>query len=305
MRRRSGSALWCLALLASTVTGVRAQTVTYTGAASYSGGSYIFDRRSDSYALSTGLRVASGSVSFGISVPVLVYNGGLITSVASGVPLPTGGTQSGAIGSRGPGETVGTRGTGKGPGGGQGVPPPAGTPSDTTVEFVEDFSVALADPVLALEAEIYSGFGVVRSIGLASRAKVPLADVSTGVTSGRWDFGVGASAVLGIGEALLLADLGYWWLGDMAELPLADGVSYALGVSTPVGSKGWSVMGLLTGLSQTINDMDPPITVTGSLSRPVGQRAFGSIGAGFGLTESAPDLYLSMGWSVRLGAGGG
>jgi hypothetical protein len=284
------------------------QRVTYNGSASYSGGTYIFDRRSDTYALGTGVTVDFGSFRLTGSVPVLIYNGGLVTTITQGVPLPTGGTDTQAVRNREPGSTVGTGGKGQGGGGsgsgsgtgpGQPVEPP---PPDTTVAFVESFAVNVADPVLSLSAEVHSGFGTLRSLTLTTTTKIPLADVSTGITSGGWDVGAGASVVVGAGPVLVLADVAYWWIEDMPDLPLADGLSYAVGASVPLRSGSLFLMGLVSGLTQTIETMDPPVSATLSVSRSVGTRGFASVGAGVGLTESAPDLYLSAGWSVRLGA---
>jgi hypothetical protein len=288
-------------LVLTAASGIRAQRLTYTGAASYSGGTYIFDTRSDSWVLSNGLRLSAGPFTFGASVPLLAYNGGLVTTVTSGVPLPTGGTQTDAVRDRNPGETIGTRGKGKG--GGQGPSQPAEPPVDT-VDFVEDFRVNFGDPVVSAEGEVFSGFGFVRSVSLMSSTKIPLADVETGISSGAWDLGAGASAIFAVGPTLVLADLSYWWIGDMPDLELNDGLSYALAVSAPVFAGRGSVMGLISGLSQTIDTMDPPITVTASLSRSFGTRGFGSASLGVGLTESAPDLYVSAGWSIRVGPSG-
>jgi hypothetical protein len=270
-----------------------AQRVTYSGSASYSGGTYIFDTRSDNFMISNGLRVGFGPVTVGFSVPVLIYNGGLVTTVAKGVPLPTGGTQGDVVRDRVPGDMIGTRGKGR-------QPMPEQPIVTDTVVFQEDFQTNFGDPYLNTDAEIYSGFGALRSISLNGTAKIPLADVSTGISSGKWDFGAGASVILSAGRAMLLADVAYWWLGDMPDLVLNDGLSYALGISVPAFSGRGSVMGLLSGMSKTIDNMESPVTLTGSLGRSIGERLFMNAGIGFGLTESAPDFYATLGWSVRL-----
>ena len=171
--------------------------------------------------------------------------------------------------------------------------------------FDESFAANLGDPVVSLSAEVYSGFGPLRSLSVNAATKIPMADVSTGVSSGAWDVGLGASAVVGAGPAVLLADVSYWWIGDMVGLPLADGLSYAAGASVQLGSGGPFLMGLVSGLTRTIETMDAPVTATLSLSRSLGSRGFGSVSAGFGLTEAAPDLYVSLGWSVRFPVGAG
>lgn len=303
MTRRRRAGLMAVCVLAAAPLPVHGQHLSYSGSASYSGGTYIFDRRSDTYTLGTGATLDLGRIRLTGSVPLLVYNGGLVTTVTGGVPLPTGGTDTDAVRNREPGSTVGTKGQGQGGGSGpgSGPTPPVEPPADTTVAFDESFAANFGDPVVGVSADLHSGFGTVRSVTLTTTAKIPLADVSTGITSGAWDVGVGASVVVGAGHALLLADLAYWWIGDMPDLTLEDGLSYAVGASVPVASGRYFLMGLLSGLTQTIETMDPPVTATLSLSRSLGARTFGSVSVGAGLTEAAPDLYVSLGWSVRLG----
>ncbi len=242
--------------------------------------------------ISNGLRLGFGPLSVGVSIPLLIYNGGLVTTVAQGVPLPTGGTQGDVVRDRMPGDTIGTKGKGQGQ-------PTQPTVTDTVI-FQEAFQANFGDPYVSGDLEVYSNFGALRSVSLTGSAKIPVADVSTGVSSGKWDFGAGASAIVSAGPAMLLADVAYWWLGDMPDLVLNDGLSYALGVSVPAFSGRGSVMGLLSGMTKTIDNMESPVTVTGSLGRSIGERLFFNAGIGFGLTESAPDFYATMGWSVRL-----
>jgi hypothetical protein len=301
MRPSRRVALWAGTAFLVLAPPTHAQTLRYTGSASYSGGSYIFDRRSDTYAVGTGATLTLGPFTFGANIPFLVYNGGLVTTVTEGVGLPTGGTQSGAVRDREPGSTIGTKGKGKGSGSGPGATAPIEPPSDTTVDFDESFATSFADPLVSGSAEVHSGTGRIRSVTITGSAKIPVADVSSGVSSGEWDVGVGASVVVSVGSALVLADLAYWWIGDMPDLPLDDGVSYAVGVSAPIRSGEFLVTGLVSGLSQTIETMDPPVSVTAAVSRLFGSRTFGSLSVGFGLTEAAPDLYVSLGWSVRVG----
>ena len=284
------------------VPGAAAQTLRYTGSASYSGGSYIFDRRSDTYALGTGATLTFGAVTFSANLPLLVYNGGLVTTVTEGVPLPTGGTQSGAVRDRQPGSTIGTKGKGKGSGMGPGATMTMDEPlADTTLEFDESFAASFADPVVGGSAEVHSGTGRIRSVTITASAKIPVADVSTGISSGQWDVGVGASVIVSAGSVLLLADAAYWWIGDMPDLPLDDGVSYAFGASLPVRSGAYLITAMVSGLSQTIDTMDPPVSAAGSVSRLLGSRTFGTVSLGLGLTEAAPDFFASLGWSVRVG----
>lgn len=285
---------WRCLLLASwffvAAAGLQAQQVTYSGGMFYAGGSYVFDRRTDAFFLSNGLRLTVGRLELSATVPLIAQNGGVVTQVAGGTWLPTGGTESGAIARRQGDGSVGTRRQGGG------MMP---TPDSTTVVFDESYSVNVGDPSMSVSVEAFSGFGSLRSVRISASAKAPLADVESGVGSGAWDFSLGGALTVGVGSALLFADASYWWLGDLPDLELIDGVAYGFGVSVPAFA-GSSLLLMLSGTARSIETVDPPLSLLGSLSRSVGSRTFLSGGLGVGLTESAPDVAVHLGWSVRL-----
>lgn len=289
-----GTALRLSIVVAGLTAPAHAQQVTYFGGAAYSVGSYIFDTRSSSFYLSNGLRLEAGRVDLGVSIPVVTQNGGLVTRVAGGVPLPTGGSQSGLIGRRMSGETMGTHERGRS------SSPDSTMMSDSTLVFVDEYTTDLGDPYLSVDGELFSGFGRVRSVSVSGMAKIPVSDPDSGVGSGEWDFGAGASVVVAAGRMLLLADAAYWWLGDMPDLELRNGLSYALAASLSAFSGRGSFMVMLTGMSRTIDEVEPPVSVLASLSRAAGERVFLSGGVGLGLTEAAPDFSVNVGWSIRL-----
>jgi hypothetical protein len=286
--------LWLGLLVgASLHNAVGAQEVTYTGALFYAGGSYIFDRRSDAVYLSNGLSFSWGEFDVGVSVPVITQNGGVVTTVAQGIRLPTGGTENETIAGRRAGGTVGTR-------KGDSV---TSVPVDSTVvSFASDFATHVGDPTVTASGQLHSDTGALRSIRFQAAAKAPLNDLDSGVGSGAWDFGAGASVVGAAGSVLLFVDAVYWWLGNLPDLVLTDGLSYGLGASTGAFSGRGSVLALLSGMTTSIETVDPPISIALSLSRSVGTRALVSGGFGVGLTESAPSFSAQVGWSIRFGA---
>ncbi|MEN8145233.1 MAG: hypothetical protein ABFS14_09810, partial [Gemmatimonadota bacterium] len=212
-----------------------AQELTYSGGIQYAGGDYIFEERTDSFYLTNGVRLRIGGFEAGVSLPVIIQNGGLVSNVAGGVPLPTGGTQSGTVATRNKGSTIGTR---------------RGAAMSLTqsqlsslvlfshgdsaaVVFEDEFTTHVADPTFDLSGEVHSSLGVVRSVRINAFAKAPLTDLDSGVGSGEWDYGLGSSIALGAGRSLLFVDVSYWWFGDLSDLELTDGLSYAAGVSVP------------------------------------------------------------------------
>lgn len=281
-----------LLLGASLAHPVGAQEVTYTGGLFYAGGSYIFDSRSDALYLSNGLSLSWGAFDVGVSVPVITQNGGVVTTLAQGIQLPTGGTEHETIAGRREGDTVGTR---KKDGG-------TPVPDDSTVvSFDSDFTTQLGDPTMAASGQLHSGLGAVRSVRVQAAAKAPLNDLDSGIGSGEWDFGAGASVIGAAGSVLLFIDAMYWWMGDLPDLVLTDGVSYGVGASVGVFSGRGSVLAMLSGMTSSIETVDPPMSIALSLSRSVGARGFVSGGFGVGLTESAPSISAQVGWSIRVG----
>lgn len=294
-----------LVLAASGLGGLplEAQSVGYSIGAQYATGSYIFDERIHAFYLTNTLRLKGSRLEMSASVPLVVQNGGLVSLVAGGVPVPTGGEQAAVVASRRRGETVGTR-KGPGAGGPGGAGGGAALQTTTTVTqatdsvfFEEGVETHLADPMLSASVEIKSGFGTLRSLRVNAAAKVPATDVSSGVGTGEWDYGAGASMVFGLGSVLAFADLQYWWLGDLPELELSDGLSYGLGLGRSVFQGEGTLLLTLTGMSRTISSMDAPVSAALSLGRNLSERAFLTVGAGAGLTEAAPDFFASVGVS--------
>lgn len=277
-----------------------AQALTYSGGIQYAGGDYIFDERTDAFYLTSGARLRLGSFELGASIPVIIQNGGLVSSVAGGIPLPTGGTQSGSVGTRSKGSTIGTRSgaTSSQTQSQQSSLVLVAESDSASVVFDDEFTTHLADPTFNLSAEVYSGLGAIRSLRIDSFVKPPLTDLESGVGSGEWDYGVGSSIALGAGSSILFLDVAYWWFGDLPDLELTDGVSYSAGVSVPVFAGHGSVLFLLSGMSRIIETADLPLSIATSIGRSVGGRGFLSVGGGIGITESAPDLFLQVGWSI-------
>lgn len=286
---RVGGLVW--AALAFCAVPSEAQEVSWFGGASYATGSYIFDARSNTFTVSNGARVRWGQVDVAASIPFMVYDGGLLTSLGDGTQLPTGGSQHERVSGRQSGETIGTR-------RGRSMPPSG---QDSALVFDEAYTAVLGDPYVSANARILTGTGGFRSLSVSGSAKVPVSDPDSGVGSGAWDFGLGASAIVGVGRTLLLTDLTYRWLGDLADLELLDGVAWTVGASRPIGSGSASILVALSGMSSAIDGVEAPLSLLASLGRTLGARGFATAGFGLGLSESAADVSLSLGWSLRLG----
>lgn len=267
---------------------VAAQRVSYNGSVAYSTGSYVFADRTHSLWMSSGLSVSGGPLSVTASIPVIVQNSGVVSFVA-GQPLPTGGEGSGALAGRGSGGKIGTRGPGTG-----------SMSTDSTVVFRDRYEVQVGDPLLSSALEVYSGTGGLRSLSLQASAKPPLRSLESGVGTGEWDFGGGASVVAGSGSTLLFLDGSYWSFGDLPDLELAGSFVYSAAVSRSVmGFRGSVLLGIY-GATSIIDTVDPPLSTGAGFLYSFSDSRSVSVNATVGLSEASPDLSVSLGWGVRL-----
>ncbi|NIQ58309.1 MAG: hypothetical protein GWN85_34065, partial [Gemmatimonadetes bacterium] len=180
--------------------GARAQEVVYSGSLQYATGSYVFAERTHSAYLMSGLGVEAGRFELRGSVPVIFQNSAVVTYV-QGSPLPTGGPDHDAVRRREPGTTIPTHGRGRmgGGGGGMSLRPAlrsgeAGQQAQATdsVAFADELTTNLGDPLIQASAGLYSSTGIVRSLRVSGGAKVPVADLDSGVGTGEWDYLAGA-----------------------------------------------------------------------------------------------------------------
>lgn len=294
-RHAAGWAMgFVFALSAASAVPSVAQEVRYSGSLSYSTGSYVFAERTHSFWFSNGFGVSGHRWSASTTLPVILQNSGVL-SVVGGTGVPTGGEGSGAVSRRQGNGTIGTR---RRDGSGSGAP----TPSDSVVVFRNAYEVEIGDPSVRLSLDALTTTGTVRSLSFNLGAKVPIRSVESGVGTGAWDVGAGASLALGLGSVWMFADAGYWWFGDMPDLELSDAVSYSLGLSRLVAGGRMSILANVSGSSRIVPTADPPLSASLGLSRFFTRGSSLSVGLSAGLTESASDVSAYVGWSLPLGA---
>jgi len=290
--------------------------VSYGGSLQYSTGSYVFAERTHSLYLMSSLTARTSRFELGASIP-LIFQNSLGVTYVGGTLVPTGGPDAGAVRQRQPGTTIPTRrmnGSGMGPGGGGGMgsgglamlptePVSAMDPVDPaadSVEFSRDLEAHVGDPMIHGSADLYSGFGVLRTLRVSAGAKAPVASVDSGVGTGQWDYSLGGSVMLSGGDVYLFGDLTWWWFGDLPGLELRDGPSYGFGAGRGVFGGRGSILLTLSGARSSVSTVDAPLLVGASLGYSFDSGRSLSLGLGAGLTESSPDFSLSLGWTVGL-----
>jgi hypothetical protein len=276
-------------------TAAPAQDLTYTGSLQFASGSYIFTEPTRTLSMYNGITWSTGRVRLTGSIPVILHNSGALTLVGGGY-VPTGGTGHGAVGARSEGQKVrmGPGGSNRSMVGGFASLQTEAGP-DSTVEMPEGYEVTIGDPLLSAGLALFSGFGRVRSLEVTASAKPPLNDLESGVATGAWDVGAGGATVLGIGRVLAFVDVMYWRYGDLPELELRDGVSWAGGLAVPV-TRAISATVFAAGTNRIIATADPALTVSLGLSYRASQSSSGSVSAGGGLSVTAADVVASLGW---------
>lgn len=278
--------------------GVNAQELTYSGSVGVATGTYIFTDRTTTFTLLNALRWRWRPIELSVSLPVVTQNSTALTLIG-GRPVPTGGPDHEAVRQRQPGQRIPTE-----PRGGAGV---RAVPADAANQVDGSGSVAasdayetnIGDPVGGLALTVFEGMGVLRALAVQGFAKAPVADLESGIGTEEWDFGAGASATLAAGATLLIADATWWSYGDLPDLPLEDGLSWALSVGRLLGPS-WSMLASVNGASRIVPTADAPVSLSVGASRRVGDRGSFSLGASVGLAESSPDFSAFLGWSARL-----
>lgn len=252
-------------LVALAASSLSAQDIGYTGSVGYATGSYDFAERTSSVSILNGLTLAGGRWSLSATVPITIQNTGDVSYVG-GMQVPTGSTRDGMGRHSGGGSTAG-------------------------------YEAVLADPVIQGAVTVVQGFGFFRNLELRAMAKAPVADPATGVGTGQWDAGGGVSAGFGTGRTYLFADASVWSPGDLPDLELKTYGSLAAGVGRPLSDR-WSALASVSVSSAMIDGISPPATLGAGLSYRLAEGRSMNIGASAGLTDSAPDFSIYLGWSA-------
>jgi hypothetical protein len=267
-----------------------AQQIVYIGSAQVASGDYIFTERTTSFFIVNGLELTFGPVRVSGTLPAIVQSTPWITYGV--VPVPSGGRESAEVGNQ-----IG-RGRGSGSGSGTGA-----TGRTVVVLPIEElaYQTGIGDPLVRGDVEIVSDVAARPSVRLHAAAKIPLRDPDSGFSTGEWDVGSGISLAKSAGRNSVFADVSYWRFGDPAGLELQDAVAYSAAYGRTLATGRWSLMASVSGWSTMIEGADPPVEVGLGVTRLVGAANRGvSLFANVGLTETAPDFSIALGWRVGL-----
>lgn len=269
------SAVVAVFLAAAAAAVSRGDCATYTGSLLYSTGEYIFTQRTNSVSLFNGISFTLSFVDLSVSIPLIYQSSPWVSFNGYGM-IPSGGTQHS--------QWQDIRRGGR----------------SALLDTTHYSQFGIGDPTVHAEVALWSERGAFPSLGLTADVKPPVADSKHGFGTGEWDYAFGASLSERVGSIFLFADASYWILGDLPGLVLHDPVNYSFSVGRPSNNGKYTLMASLSGGTRVLDQVDPPMQIDGALSYHLSDRISLIGDLGFGLTESARDFAISVGWSVVL-----
>jgi hypothetical protein len=244
-------------------------------------GTYYFDQTVRGLFFVNGLYLSAGPFNLSANVPIVYQNSPYVPYSGIGA-LPTGGSESPIVGSQ-PGRRPGSD--------------PIILPESETVDYKR---LGLADPFFRMGIRLWKESRYVPSVEISVQAKVPVATFESGFGTGKWDYAAGVSVGKRLGRVVLLADIGYWILGDLPELDLKDPWSYIASLGIPLAGGKTALMLSYFGFSRIISGVEPPRSLGLGLSFKVGPKSSLLLNGSIGLSEFSSDFSASLGWSIGL-----
>lgn len=262
--------------------GLTAQEVAYTGALQFATGSYVFQQRTNSLAILSGLDWTTSRLRLWANIPIIVQNTPWVSFTGTGM-VPSGGTESTMMGGHNSGGGMMRR-------GGMMMP-------DSGAYVAAGFG----DPTAGLSAEAFEESDWRPSLRVILGVKSPLATPAHGFGTGSWDYGGGLSASKRVSRTFVFADVAYWVMGDLPDLELDNVVAYSGALGRPFTADG-RVAGLVSfsGLTRLVPSLPSPRQLGIGVSYQPGSRRSIGATASFGLSDGAPDLMLAASWRMRL-----
>lgn len=287
-----------LAAVAGTVDAQEGELV-YSGSLGYLSGDYTLSETTTTVLLINGLTYSRGGWTVSASVPVIHQDTPFVV-YSGGAPVPSGrrhagdpeGTGMMTMGGSGSGQSSGSgSGPGSRPGGEVVVPDPE------TLDFDE---TGVGDPLVRVDYAVSEGRESGLGFGVYGAVKPPLADEDSGFGTGELDYGGGVTFSKRADSILFLADLGYWVFGDLPDLELKDPFTYSLGAGSLLADGRYSVLGSISGYSEIVDGVDGPVEAALTLGRRLRSDRSFDIRLSAGLTDTAADFGVSLGWRVGL-----
>ena len=266
-----------LVLLA--ITSSRA--ATYIGSLQGSTGDYLFNQRTNSLYFYNGLAFDAGRLNFSIGFPLIYQNTPLIASSGAGM-FPSGGYL----------DEWSDHSSGMGGGMHENGSMPMSSSSF--------HRMGIGDVLAHAEARLLHERGPAPSVSLTGDLKMPLASVGMGFGTGKWDYAAGVALSKRWGGVFTFLNAAYWVLGDLPGLNFNNPIVYSAAVGRSIAASPYSLLLSYFGSTRMISGQAPPSQIGLGLSRSLNYGSSLSITAAFGLTDTAPQFSLGLGWRFAL-----
>jgi len=280
-----GSPLAALFLLVGSAP-LAAEGFTYFGNLGYTTGSYNLSEDTTTLFLVNGFTYEKESWRFSASIPVLDQDTPYVTWFG-GAPVGTGQRFGSSDTSMGDTQTGSGMGTSSRRGGRIEVPDP------DTVDFSE---TGVGDPLLRTDFEVADSGS--DAFGLFAQVKIPIADEDSGFGTGEWDYGAGVSYHHRFGTGNLFVEGGWWSLGDLPTLELKDPFTGSISYGQAPDGRAVSWLVFVNGWTEVVEGEDALLQAGLTLARRTSSGYRGSLTVTAGLSDTAPDLGVAIGWSL-------
>lgn len=263
----------CAAL--AVTTPLSAQSWDYVGSLQFASGDGGLGVGSRALYAFSGLSFTSGRVRLSASLP-LIWQETPSMVYLTGIEITSGQMMTGSS------ESLGVE--------------SGGVATDTTT----DTRFGIGDPAGHLDFVALRQVGALPALRVTFDVKAPLGDKESGLSSGAWDWAAGVALSKFIAGTALFADVAYWVLGDTPEFDFENSLAFGAGVGRSIGGGRLGLLVSILGSTAIVPGYAPPVQATLGVSYLVALNQSVLASVALGLTDSSPDLSLSLGWMLGL-----
>jgi hypothetical protein len=221
-----------------------------------------------------GLSFSSEGLNLSVNIPVIFQSTPYVSYSGVGI-LPSGGSEHAQVSGR------------------------KGKDQEVILPEPVDYEqFGIGDPTVSLGLRLLKESKLFPNVQLVVQAKLPLASIEKGFGTGEWDYSGGLSLSKALGKTFLFVDMYYWMLGDLPDLELKDTVSYSIALGQPLSGGKYALLVSYSGSTNIISEVAPPSFLGFGFSYRIDAKKSLMLNASLGLTESAPDFSVSLGWNI-------
>jgi hypothetical protein len=130
--------------------------------------------------------------------------------------------------------------------------------------------------------------------------KFPTAAGSTGIGTGKFDFGIFVNARKSIESFVVMAEAGFTKLGDPVGINYKDPFTYGFGIGKFLSENGNSVLLYYFSYTKILDNYEPPRQVSAGLNLNLASNTVLSLIGSVGLSNYSPDFSISGGFNFNL-----